>query len=957
MAEINKEQLDNEPKGKTKNVKPGGDLLDDSFFDSLADIDDGLGIDFSKLGEDTHESINDLVGDSKIKLSPNKKKITSAALPTAKLPKQKVNSKENSMTKKGIGSMLVNDEDPNAVQLNHIWQEMNTPNLSEYKLMVLRLEPQMIKGTKINGYLETFHLPTTIPDIIEAVGQKYGGGKYQLRIVDGTGKYVKSKTFEISGLPKIPKEEVEEESVIPTTSPSEIPTAEGTSVLSNNELDEDNDWDDDDDFETTPRRPLRPLGSNFSPYAPPFSSPYPSSPYSPSFSRKDPHEIRDEVKGDLRNMEDKLTNKLDSKLDKFTDSLTLMASSLNKKPESFLNSDVIKAIAPVFVTWLDNKSNRDSANVGQFSDMNKQMVGLMQGMQDLVRMTDKSKEDLSGKERVEREHNRREMLDYQAKMEDRFLQQQRMAQEQHQAMLMQMKNTLESGHKEAIETEQRLRMDYEKMREEFRQREEAARRETREKEDRSRIESREREEKLREEQRRRDEDAKRREREHRDKILQEERQSREEMRQRDEDLRRKEMEWKDELRLKEMEITEKMRGMDTQRTGIEHELLKQVYNNNYGQRESQLQMEMAIAKMTSDSESKMLQTQAQMELEKIRHATTMQMTKMKHELGNLENKKDEDPFDSAIKEYLQRKLQIDMVNDLNFSVEDDDGGNSMMATFKKVLTEGGPMLAQILGLGGGGMRTPIPAPPPTQQGRIVNPSLTPSPVVPQPKQTVDVEEENYDEDDTTPVENIDNVSEDEEDEDYEDNMDDFYGIDPMQEIPRVADFFSYLKEAIEGGEVTPAQAAVEAKVRLSVPIVTFLQEVQNSEVVIGQLFPLLQTMFDEQFCSFFTELTTMEWMDKMLIIMANPNVPEEVEDSVVPPKVEEPTPKSESKPKDKKIKKVKQKQEQQVSEAETETKVEAEAETKVEAEAETKADEKKPKKSRKKSKKTTTKES
>ena len=90
-------------------------------------------------------------------------------------------------------------------KLEEIFDEMSEPEVNNYKIMALRLEPQSIKGTKINGYLKTYHLPTSIPDIIEDVGYTYGGGKYQIRIVDGVGKYVKSKTFEISGLPKIPK--------------------------------------------------------------------------------------------------------------------------------------------------------------------------------------------------------------------------------------------------------------------------------------------------------------------------------------------------------------------------------------------------------------------------------------------------------------------------------------------------------------------------------------------------------------------------------------------------------------------------------------------------------------------------------------------------------------------------------------------------------------------------------
>mgnify|MGYP003970415861 CR=1 FL=1 len=85
------------------------------------------------------------------------------------------------------------------------------------KLMVLRLAPEAIKGTKISGYLETFKLPTTIPDIAREVEDKYGGGKFQIRVVDAFGKYVKSKTFEIAGFPKIPGQEVEPPEGYPTS--------------------------------------------------------------------------------------------------------------------------------------------------------------------------------------------------------------------------------------------------------------------------------------------------------------------------------------------------------------------------------------------------------------------------------------------------------------------------------------------------------------------------------------------------------------------------------------------------------------------------------------------------------------------------------------------------------------------------------------------------------------------
>lgn len=92
--------------------------------------------------------------------------------------------------------------------IDKLFNEFKSDNKADYTLMVLRLEPQVIEDQKISGYLQTFHLPITIPDIIEKIEHKYGGGRYQIRIVDGVGKYVKSKTFEVSGKPKIPSDDV-----------------------------------------------------------------------------------------------------------------------------------------------------------------------------------------------------------------------------------------------------------------------------------------------------------------------------------------------------------------------------------------------------------------------------------------------------------------------------------------------------------------------------------------------------------------------------------------------------------------------------------------------------------------------------------------------------------------------------------------------------------------------------
>jgi len=73
----------------------------------------------------------------------------------------------------------------------------------ELKAQILRLEPQTFQGIQLSGYLEAYYCPTSLPDIIEQVGKKYGGGKYQIKLIDQAGKYLKSKVFEISGSPKI----------------------------------------------------------------------------------------------------------------------------------------------------------------------------------------------------------------------------------------------------------------------------------------------------------------------------------------------------------------------------------------------------------------------------------------------------------------------------------------------------------------------------------------------------------------------------------------------------------------------------------------------------------------------------------------------------------------------------------------------------------------------------------
>jgi hypothetical protein len=752
------------------------------------------------------------------------------------------------------------------------------------------MEPHMIKGVKISGFLEAFHLPVTIPGIIEQVGQKYGGGKYQIRIVDGTGKYVKSKMFEISGFPKLPMPE-DMNKPKPVAEEQETPTkrSEQIGAGSDNEGEEDDqELEDDFDFDPTPRRKhLRPIGSRYSSLRrEPFGSqghgghgdPFPPLyPDRPQFRREEPRE-------DPHAMEEKILNKVEAKFDKLLDSL----KDTGKKPDnSLFNPDVVKAFAPVVVSWLESKGTKDASAANQFGEVNKQVVGLVQGMQDLVRLTDKAKEDFAEKERREREQNRSQLLDHQQKMEERFLKQQQMAEERHQKMLLDMRSAFEGKQNQANSTESSLRLEYEKMREEFRLREEKQREETRA-----------REERLRDEQRAREEENRRREDERREIQRKDEERWREELHRRDEDARKREAAFQDTLRQREIdsikesktretEIMERFRSLENQKMDMQGKLLEQVYSTNMNNRESQLQMDLAIAKLNSETEAKMLTAKAQMELEKLRHQTQMHMSKVKHDLDTFENRKDADPIDGAMQEYLKRRLQIDMVKELDMTVDDDDvPGNSTAAMMKNMM---GVALQKVFEmLMGGGVQPgakPIPS-----GARPVSPTPQPAKPAVNPSPSPEEEEDESEEDDLDDNEETEAAETTEAETPQEPEAE----LDPMQEIPRVASFFEYLKTAIESKEVTYEEAAKEASLRLSPPIVDFLKQVDDSSLVINQLQPLLMSVCGPELTSFYFEATTVEWMNKMLAVMRGETIEEVEEEVEAPPPPPPPAPKVEA---------------------------------------------------------------
>ena len=922
------ENDDDIPQGKPKNVvDPNANLLEDSFFDSLSEIEDGIGkVDFTKLGEDGVDSLGEIFNTPKpkpkeFKKEEDSKKMSFSALPTSPVKPTKEDKESTMNNKKQLESLgFDSEDDPTANQFKEIWEHMNAPDTSEYRLMVFRMEPQMIKGVKISGFLEAFHLPITIPSIIEQVGQKYGGGKFQIRIVDGTGKYVKSKMFEISGFPKLPMPEelkAKPEEPEPTTNKQRHQHEEENE---NDSGDDNGDLEDEFDFDPTPKRRLKPIGSRYSslrrdrfhddePFPPLYDHqpmrPYDHQPLRSSFRREEPPPAPKEDFGKTaRELEDKILNKVETKFDKLIDTL----KGAEKKPDSLFNPDVVKAFAPVVVSWLESKGSKDAAAAGQFGEVNKQVVGLVQGMQDLVRMTDKTKEDFAEKERREREASRSQLLEHQQKMEERFLKQQQMADERHQRMLLDMKGAFENKQSQSASTEANLRLEYEKMREDFRLREEKQREETRA-----------REERLRDEQRARDEEIRRREDERREQQRKDEERWREELHRRDEEARKREAAFQDALRQREIdsikesknresEIMDRFRGLEQQKVDMQTKLLEQVYSSNINNRENQLQMDLAVAKLNSETEAKMLQAKAQMELEKLRHQTQMHMSKVKHDLDSFENRKDSDPLDAAMQDYLKRRLQIDMIKELNMDVDEGEiPGNSTTDMMKNMM---GVALQKVFEMVvGGGMAAPGKLPPsgarpvsptPQQPKPVTNPSPTPTQDEEEMDEDADNEVDEGSEEDTTEGGDVETSEQEPEQE-----------LDPMQEIPRVANFFEYLKGAIESKSVSYEEAAKEANLRLSPPIVDFLKQVDDSSLIIKQLQPLLMSVCGPELTSFYFEVSTVEWMNKMLMVMRGEEIKEE---SVVsePPKVgpdtskvEKPIEKPAEKPESKRKKKSK----------------------------------------------------
>ena len=77
------------------------------------------------------------------------------------------------------------------------WSELNVPNAPFVR--VFRLWPEHVAGL-----VQEMEIPTTIVEIIETVGKKFGGGNYQICVV-AAGTALATSLFQIAGEPRIMK--------------------------------------------------------------------------------------------------------------------------------------------------------------------------------------------------------------------------------------------------------------------------------------------------------------------------------------------------------------------------------------------------------------------------------------------------------------------------------------------------------------------------------------------------------------------------------------------------------------------------------------------------------------------------------------------------------------------------------------------------------------------------------
>lgn len=799
---------------------------EDLFDQNLSDIDlDALGeIDFSKI-KISEDDVKEVLNDDSVDLAP--KSLKPQYLPTEQPTKNTAAVKEkNHMTniKKALDSLGASDESDESEQIRNVFEGFGNEDISQYKIQVHRLEPQLLKGMKIAGYLETYYLPITIPDIIERVGRTYGGGRYKLQIVDASGKYIKSKIFEIAGFPKIPTS-TEEKKEEPEQPQQQSQPQNFASLLGNKPKkdeyeddllagDDDSLEDDSDDHagffnKKSHLRPRPGFGHGHNPYGG-FGGGFNSGGF--GFRRNEEDEI-EKTKRDLE-------TKIDSKFEKINEKLNAMTN--RKDSNSLLSPELLQAAMPLIGTFMESRSSKDNMLAQQFSEMNSRMMSLFQGLQDMTRMNEKSRDDILEKERREREAARKEWLDTQAKLEEKYREQTEKQENRFREMMQAMQQTLEKRHSDETSAQRAIREEYERQREETRRKQEEFYEKMRQKEEEARIKM---------------EDVR-------------------------EQARRAEIEKDRESRKQELEIIEKMRALELEKLQYQQEQLRKNFADNIGTKEYEYKMQLALGNVTKERDSQLQELKAQMEIEKLRNDAKLELARIKQE--SEDKKTSDDAFDKIMADYLRRRLQIMMMRDLE-GVEADSEDDSPVTpgkVFNNVLSRGSEALGVILQqiLKGPGLEDPSIS---TSRSRVIEPKQSPR-VNPAAKPTSQKSESQ-----TEPVSTESTESTESENLENSAGVDlsslSAFGPELMQEIEKIRNYFGYLKEAIQSN-ADPKEAAEIGKQQLLPPIVDYLGTLQDSRVVIQELQGLLD---DQETVEFFLQENSIKWLDTLLTYFKN----------------------------------------------------------------------------------------
>lgn len=808
------------------------------FDQNLSNIDlDALGdIDFSKI-KISDEDVKEVLNDETVEITPPKT-LKPQYLQTEQ-PGKPIKEKKtmNSNTKKVLESMGVSDDDETTKdQMETLWDAFkNQDEATQYKIQVHRIEPQILKGTKIAGYLKTFYLPITIPDIIEEIGRTHAGGRYKLQIVDASGKYIKSKLFEIAGSPKIPEEEERKEemnntnqnqnSFNTTSSSNNQPqlTPNYGSLFKKQDFEEEDSLEDesgDDEleysgfFKKSPLRPRAPGGFN--------QGFHNSTGFGSGFRRNDSEEELERTKKDLE-------NKIDSKFEKLNEKLTSLLSQRKDTSGGLLSPELLQAAMPLIGTFMENRSSKDNMLASQFSEMNNRMMSLFNGLQEMTRMNEKSREEIIEKERREREAARKELLEIQAKMEEKHRDHSEKQEARFREMMTSMQQSLEKKHSDEHSSQRSLRDEYEKQREEARRRQDEFFEKMRQKEEESRI-----------------------------KI--------EEIR---EQARRNEIEKERELRKQELEVIERVRALELEKLQSQQDQIRKNYAENIETKGYEHRMQLALGNLAKERDSQLQELKAQMEIEKLRNDAKLELARIKQE--SEEKKGSDDAFDKIMADYLRRRLQIMMMRDLE-GVEaesDEDSPVTPGKVFNNVLNRGSEALGVILQqiLKGSNVEE-------QNKSRIVEPRQTQTRVNPVQKpstQSAPAQSAQPQTEQTVPnqnvVENTDSVE--------TVNPSVLEGVDLsalgalgpelLEEIEKIKNYFDYLKEAISSGQ-DPKEAAEIGKEQLLPPIVDYLGTIQDSRIVIQELQGMLD---DQETVEFFLQENSVKWLDELLTHFKN----------------------------------------------------------------------------------------